>query len=130
MLILKPSQFEALRGHAEDSFAQRLGDHLESRYPEQFTGFSQQARLALVQRCIGRARRYGLTWERSLAHYVELMFATAPNFDEHPVIHAILSDGRIAPDARLRQVQVRVPAIVWERIVAQYDVRLWLQVVR
>lgn len=51
-----------------------------------------------------RALQHGLTTDEQLMEYVLVMFASAPNFDQHPMIARVLGDQRFPIEVR------------WERI--------------
>lgn len=56
---------------------------------------------------VSKAQSHGLTWQSSTTAFVVTSHLTAPNFDDHPEVCAILEDRGILPNYRLgRALQV------------------------
>jgi len=66
-----------------------------------------------------------LTWESSLVRFVELMFATAPNFDEFPTIRDRLANASLTPEKRLADVIAKTTQPEWQAVCDSYDPMAW-----
>jgi hypothetical protein len=79
----------------------------------------------LVRKALARARGHGLTSESSLASFVILMFETAPNFDEHPLLKKTLGAADVAPDERIKQLLEETTDQNWDAARELYDPAAW-----
>lgn len=111
---IRPEQLAAFERQAQETFGDRLFQHLKEAHSEALEQLSPDVLRARVRAGIARARQQGFVWESSLTAYVALMFEIAPNFDQHPVIRAILQEDSSDPEARISRLAVDVPDEVWE----------------
>lgn len=121
---------------AQENFVRRIAAHLRAEYPqatvtlptdEEFTvdALPDERLHDLVRTGIARARRYGMTFESSIAAFVAVMFEIAPNFDEHRLCQVLLGDEQTAPDARLDELLDVLTEKNWESIRADYNPQAW-----
>jgi hypothetical protein len=66
-----------------------------------------------------------MTSKAALTAFVVLMFLTAPNFDEHPLIQHMLLDEAIEPNKRLDELWQRTVDQNWVAVKQSYDPGLW-----
>lgn len=124
MIQLRPEQIAAFQRQAETGLLDRIVQHVRTEHAVIVNGFPDPTVREMVQNGIARARRYGLTWESSLTAFVGLMFAVAPNFDEQPAIHGVLTDGHFAADERIERL-LRLRDRHWNDARSRYDERAW-----
>jgi hypothetical protein len=121
---------------AQENFVRRIVAHLLAEYPkalvtlptdEEFTvdELPEERLYDLVRTGIARARRYGMTFESSIAAFTAVMFEIAPNFDLHRLCQVLLNDEQIEPNARLDELLNVLTEKNWESIRADYDPQAW-----
>jgi hypothetical protein len=121
---------------AQENFVRRIVAHLLTEYPkalvtlptdEEFTvdELPEERLYDLVRTGIARARRYGMTFESSIAAFTVIMFEIAPNFDRHRLCQVLLTDEQIEPNARLDELLNVLTEKNWESIRADYDPQAW-----
>lgn len=139
MLTIRQEQFDAFQPVADDSFARRLAEFLKSRHPRAVVRrpaaqasvvgrLGERELLELVRAGIARARRYGLRNESSLAAFVTLMFLTAPNFDEHPLVRRVLAGDQAPPESKMERLLSNVNADNLRVVKQAYDPDAWRRV--
>lgn len=121
----RPDHLKAFWAEAKRAFEYRLAEHLREYHKELVEVFPEDILHVLIQRGIARARRYGLFSEADLTAFVAIMFEIAPNFDQHPYIHDVLTDRRLLPTEKIDALVQRVPDFVWEEADRQYDEDAW-----
>lgn len=114
MLTIRSSQMRKFQEEAEVQFQERLVAHVRIQHPEETAPLTGGELSQRVRDRIERARRYGLTWESTIASFVALTFAIGPRFDEHPAIRAALLDSSLSPNARIDALMRRTPPEVWQ----------------
>ncbi|HKV38185.1 MAG TPA: hypothetical protein VJX67_03150 [Blastocatellia bacterium] len=134
-LKIRPEQFDAFKEIADAAFARRLVQYVRDHHPEAVVKFSSgQSTISrlrddvirtMIKAGIARARAYGMTWESSIAAFVVLMFLTAPNFDQHPLIERVLKDQEVGPDSRIENLWHRVSGQNWRAVESYYDANEW-----
>lgn len=122
---LRPAQEDALRDAGARRREARLADHLRSLHGALVAGLTDDELARRVHVGVLRAGAHGITWDSTLAAYLVLMLQAAPNFDEHPVVRAILACDEIAPDLRLDALMELTDDEHWEEIAARRDERAW-----
>jgi hypothetical protein len=80
----------------------------------------------LIRAGIRSARRYGLSWESSLAAFVVLMFVVSPNFDDCSSVRQVLLDPSKPPDCRLRELWDETTEDEWEQMRENYNPDAWV----
>lgn len=104
MLKIRPAQMEALAHAALRNFEDRMLAHLRRCGPGLFRILTEGEVREVVRYGRARARAHGLTSERSVRLYVEVMLTLGSNFDadpQFPWAAEILADGA-APDEAAR----------------------------
>jgi len=135
MLIIRASQMEAFQPVADESFITRAVEYLLKNHGDVVVRLTEGLVIVnqintdvlrrMVSEGISRGRQYGLAWESSLTAFVTLMFVTAPNFDEHPLIQRVLKDETVPADSRIDQLWDRTTDQNWHAAKQNYDVSAW-----
>jgi len=135
MLIIRASQMEIFQPVADASFIRRTVEYLLENHGDVVIRLTEGSVTVkkintdvlrrMVRYGISRGRQYGLSWESSLTAFVTLMFVTAPNFDEHPLIQRVLKDETVPADSRIDQLWDRTTAQNWNAAIQNYDVGAW-----
>jgi len=134
-LIIRPEQLEAFQAHAEVDFEKRVALHILEEHADVLVRLHgrtigvaeipEEVLRKMIKSGLARARGYGMEHESSLAVFVSLMFAVAPNFDEHPLIRRVLLDEREPPDSRIELLGEHVTDENWEAAEQNYDPLAW-----
>ena len=135
MLIIRPEQLAVFQARADADFKDRLARHILKEHAHVSVGLpGRESKVVeipegvlreMVGNGLARARGYGMRYESSLAAFVSLMFAVAPNFDEHPVIRRVLLDESEPPDLRIELFDEYVTNENWEAAGRGYDPHAW-----
>lgn len=126
MLKVRQTQMDVLQQQlAEKDLVRRTIEFLRIEYPEDIKRHPEGQWRNRVVNGISRARSYGITYESSIAAFVALMFQYAPNFDEYAPIHAILTDGEVPPDTRVKLLGECTIDEDWEIVEDRYDAAAW-----
>jgi hypothetical protein len=134
-MLIRSDHLNAFQSQADEQFIAELVEHLLAEYddtivelPDYTTGI-EEIPLAILRQMvsngIAQARRYGMTWESTLASFVSLMFVVAPNFDEHPLIRHVLSSDAVAPDERIELLWEHITDAHWDAAGENYDPLAW-----
>lgn len=107
-MIIRPEQMAALAGAAESNFQNRLGEHLRQFFPEQYGNLDEAGLQEVVRQSIERARAYGITSERDICKYADLMSAFGRDFDTNTATawaSSILNDQSLGdPGAKVNRL--------------------------
>jgi hypothetical protein len=135
MLKIRPEQMQAFQTVADQTFAQKLATHLREKHGDTgvqlptgtFLVFELPAETleAMIHTGLARARNYGFTSEADLAGFVVVMFETAPNFDDHPLLQRGLRDERVKLEERLNALLQNATAANWQVVQEDYDPQTW-----
>jgi len=120
---------------AEAAFVAEVVDHLRKTRPQEVVrlpgGPTTIAEIpdeilpVMVRGGIARAREYGITSSSTLAGFVSLMFISAPNFDDHPLLKRALLDNDTDPNSRLEKLIQDSTEQNWEAVRQAYDASAW-----
>jgi hypothetical protein len=134
-LIIRHEQFQVFQAGADAAFEERLAHHILKVHAGATVVLpGRELKVAeipgallreMVGKGLARARGYGMRYESSLAAFVSLMFAVAPNFDEHPLIRRVLEDESTPPDLRIEMLDEYVTDENWEAAAQSYDPGAW-----
>lgn len=113
---IRNEQIEAFKTTADESLADSLLQDLRAEYAEDVEGLSDETILKRVHYGLGRARRYEIKRDTSLAAFVLLMFAVTPHFDEHPDILAVMQNEDIKTDMRIKWVLRNTTNDQWDEV--------------
>jgi hypothetical protein len=135
MLKIRTEQIKVFQPVAETAFLNRLVEYLQKQHPQVAVQLGESLVVicqipteqlkTLVEQGIKRARAYSMTDESSIAAFVVLMFVTAPNFDEHPLIQRLLNDEKILPNERIDGLWQRTTEQNWQVVKQNYNPNAW-----
>jgi len=135
MLKIRPEQSEAFQPVAEAAFVAEVVDYLRKTRPQEvvrlpggpttIAEIPDEILSVMVRGGIARAREYGITWRSTLAGFVALMFISAPNFDDHPLLKRALLDNDTDPNSRLEKLIQDSTEQNWEAVRQAYDASAW-----
>src|SRR5882762_6741284 len=136
MLTIRNDQIQSFDNVADEMFVDRVSQYLREHHADTAIQLPEAASTVqdlndetlhdLVCHGITRAREYGISYESTLAAFVVLQFETAPNFDDHPLLHRVLKDDRVEPNLRIDRLLERATPENWEAVKARYDAAAWL----
>lgn len=118
MLRIGSAQMAAVERALESRFRDELLGHIRESYPA-YSKLSEPILGGLLDTALQRAMGYGLNSPQSIAQFVALMAAVAPNFDLHPAVHAILVNPALPANGRIEALVDRLPDKVWDEVQAQ-----------
>ena len=107
MLVIRRLQQQALEEARRLSLARPICDEVRSSWPERCRSLSDERLLAIVQDGIRRAGVFGLTRDRQVKRFLNLMFAVGFDFDRdpaYPEASAWLNARGVAAEVRLERV--------------------------
>jgi hypothetical protein len=122
---LRKEHLEAMEKAAEPAFIDELCEHLRNTQAEDVAPLSDDVLRARVEVGIARARTHQLRTERAITGFVSLMFAIAPNFDEHAAARQCLTDQTVEPDARVDLLGERMSIQDWQAAKALSNPKAW-----
>jgi hypothetical protein len=94
-MIIRKEQIGALEEASIRGFENRMLERLRTHFPKHETYLGEPQLRVMVQAAVERAKSHGLTAERSIALYLDLMCVLGGGFDKDPQIpwaSAILDD--------------------------------------
>ena len=124
-MLIRRQQMQAFQREAERLFVGDTAEHLRRHYPEHVSGIPEEVLKAMVRGGITRGRGHGLTFRSTLTAFISLMFVVAPNFDEQPSIHEVLTNPNLPSDSRLDLLTALTTDDDWREAAAIYDVDEW-----
>lgn len=81
---IRPEQLRALEMSPRRVFEARMAAHLESFFEDQCARLGEGGQRSAIRYGLSRARRHGLTREREVCKYIDLMFTFGRDFDTRP----------------------------------------------
>jgi hypothetical protein len=117
MITITRDQYRALEASSLASFESRVLAHLRRCFPDHVAKVGEDQARAAIREGIARAEAYGITAERQVCVFIDLMFALGERFDrdpKYPWAPAILLGlDRKAPATRIDRLYDR--ALAWLR---------------
>jgi hypothetical protein len=104
MLMIRREQMEMFSQAAVRSFEVRMVNRLNEYFPRPCAALGEAQLRYLIRFALERAKSYGITYERGVSLYLDLMFILGQSFDTDPQLPwtaEILNDETI-PDETLR----------------------------
>ena len=95
---------DALSSSMRKQFEDRLWDHLKTAYSNQIARMAEQEVRNSIRVGTERAGSYGITTERDVARFIDLMYFLSADFDtnaETSWVRLILDDPKIEPAAKM-----------------------------
>jgi hypothetical protein len=84
VLIIRKEQMDALSGHMEESFVNRVVAHLKEIWPEKCVEMGEEAVRESIHDAIDCARESGIIIEYDVARYIDLIYEFDWPADEEP----------------------------------------------
>jgi len=125
-MIIRKTQFRRYLQQDEDDFVGLIIKHLREEDPDLVAHLSDDTFREMVTAGLARARSHGLNTDEDLMAFVSVMFEVAPNFDEHPVLHGVLTNERLPIDKRFDALFAPHLDQAWQEAEDAYDTNAWL----
>lgn len=109
MLHIKTSQFAELEQHAHNDFVRRMTLHFRALYPDVYYRLPHDHIQEALERCIARARGYGLSSEFPIMRFVDYIVMLGWTFDtseSHQWIVRILNDNERSESRRIADIDI------------------------
>lgn len=119
MLIIRNEQMQTL---ADARLGERIYHHLLQAHPGAMAPLDAPTSKRRIAQAIKRARRYGLTWEVTIADFVALCFTVGPCFYAQERVQAVLQDIAAAPqpDQQFMRLDAMVGDQDWDEARSLY----------
>lgn len=130
---IRRDQFDAGLLANEEKFIDFMVEHLRQDQGEaEFIDNNPMEDVRdMIRNGMNKAKGYGFYTAGDLAAFISLMFEAVPNFDEHPELHAILTDDKIPVDERIDRLFDDSLEKAWEEVEQQhYDETDWFPELR
>lgn len=125
MIILRNGQVDSLELALEESFGALLCQQFRADYPWQFASLPLPVLRTMVLHGEERARGHGFSAACDLAAFLHIMALSAPDFDRHPAVAAVLGDPAIPQEALIDELAERIDEEVWEELRDGADPDAW-----
>lgn len=107
-MVIRQTQLYTLSQRGSSDFEVRVAAHLKRCFPHECTALGDEGVPDLVRYGVARSNSYGMTLERDVCKYIDLMVAFDRDFDrnpEHPWAARILADDSFPnPTARMEHL--------------------------
>jgi len=114
MLKIGKRQMETLDRAIDAAYARDVARYIRAEHEALVRSLPEAELLRRVEIGIGRAKRYGMTWDATITAFVAIMFEVAPAFDEQPAIQRVLRDDRLPADVRIDALWDRTTDEDWD----------------
>lgn len=84
MFEVRQGLLDALGASVVERSVSRILDHARAFFPAQCQALGEEKARAFVRSGVDQAAVHGMVRERDVAHFVDLMFAFGPDFDQQP----------------------------------------------
>jgi hypothetical protein len=116
MLRIRWEQLAVFRNYALKSFEDRMRGHLSKCFPQQCKNRSDTDLRTLIQYGIKSAAKYGITAERDVCKYIDVMIVSGRDFDRDPQLpwaSSILNDEALkVPATKIKRLHKAAKAEV------------------
>lgn len=110
----------------EEKFVGLVVEHLQEESPELIANLVDDSLREMIANGLKKARSYGINTDAQLIGFVSIMFEIAPNFDEQPDIHKILSSDKIPANDKFELIfGDAVSEEAWAEAENNYDEEAW-----
>lgn len=99
MLTLRPEQMEQFREAAVKRFERKMLSHLLKFFPKECRLLTEPDLHQMIRQGIAKAKTYGITAERDVCLYLDVMLVLGRDFDRDPKlswVHSILTRRSLA----------------------------------
>jgi hypothetical protein len=118
MLQIRQEQMDGLSMYMAESFRERMVARLAARFPKQYAVMKQPGALSLIDQGTRKCAAHGISAERDVAAFVELMAEFGPEFEMHrdrvAWAPALLKNPKLSGPAKVDVLYVRVAGRVRE----------------
>jgi hypothetical protein len=91
-MIIRKTQMQSLGDASMNNFEARMAEHLKRCFPETCEAEGEMGIRDTIRYGIERAANHGITLERDVCKYIDLMFVFGPDYDGADWASAILQD--------------------------------------
>ncbi len=106
------------RALGDQQFVEAVLVYLRRQYAKITHRLSDREMSDRIRVSLRKAERYGIHDERGQLTFVDMMFTVSPNFDEHPTVHAILTDIVKTFPPVLDRLDTDIEPEIWDQIKA------------
>lgn len=103
MIQIQEAQMDAFTRRAEDNFAQRMKEHVLKYFPGPAAGLGTDGVGRVIRLGMRRAKERGITTERDVSRYIDIMVVLGENYDQEPWARELL-DGPLGGSTRMNMV--------------------------
>jgi hypothetical protein len=103
VIQIREAQMDALTRHANDNFARRMQEHILKYFPQQAGALGAEGMDRVVRLGVQRAKDRGITAERDVSRYIDIMVVLGENYDQELWAKEIL-DGPLGGSTRMNMV--------------------------
>jgi hypothetical protein len=114
-LTIRTAQWEVLAADVQRRFEARLCADLSRHWPDACRALGDPGLRGRVHEGVERARAHGLTTQRDVLRFLNVMFALGPTFDtdaRHPWAAAILGAPGVPATLRMDQLCAQVQQVL------------------
>jgi len=114
MLTIRREQMTLLEAYMAKRFRESVFQHVRQALADETKDMPDQQVVHLIDQGIQRGRDYGLSSERDLISFVDLMFAISPTFENTPDMRwakKILLDKTVEGDVKMSLIYQRLAAL-------------------
>lgn len=125
MIRIRREQMSVLQEDLDREFHRRAARYIRLRYESLLPDIRDESLAEMVAAGIARGRSHGITSEKTLIAFLDLMFSVAPNFDDVPAIRARLREPSQTQEQRLQSVIENTLYTEWKQACRNYDPAAW-----
>ena len=114
MLTIRPQQIAALEADVVRRFEKKSRRHFREEFPEETRTMSDADCNEVVRRAVERGKRYGVTTERDVLLFADLMLLKGRNFDQDASlawVKKILLKTDMDGQTKMRTIYLRLAAL-------------------
>ncbi|MBK9154970.1 MAG: hypothetical protein IPM25_12255 [Chloracidobacterium sp.] len=126
MLVIRQAQIQALIAGDDQELTKLVEHAVRAAEPVRFESMAPGQVTPMIEKCVARAREFGIERAENIAAFTELMLVISPWFDREPEIAKVFADDRFSKDDLIFQLFERVPEAAWDIAVNSYDSAYWL----
>jgi hypothetical protein len=113
MLVIRKEQMAVLEACMAERFRDSVRKHLRTELREETRPFSDAQIRPMIEEGIRRGRQYGVTTERDLTLFVDLIFLHSPKFEDAPDMKwakKVLLNRELEGDVKMSLIYQRLAA--------------------
>ena len=97
-MVIRQTQMAALTQSRQKDFEHSMAGHLQRCFPNEYKALGEKGTRSEIRYGIGQAATHGISLERNVCKYIDLMFVFGRDFDRDPGLPwapRILADGAL-----------------------------------